>query len=311
MTGVQTCALPIWYDFVNNDADPLDDFGHGSHVAGIVASEDSTYKGVAPDAKIVAIKVLSASGSGSTSDVISGVEWCTSNAATYNISVITMSLGNSWRFSNYCDYASPESRSIDAAVGQGIFVSVASGNDYYGYAGSRPGISGPACVKNATSVGATDDSDSITSFTNRDVHLDLLAPGSGIIATDYSGGHISKSGTSMATPHVAGAAALLQQYSKEKYNKTLTPKEIEKRLKSTGKPINDTGGTGWVFPRIDVLSAIESKGAVSTIVGDKPFYTISSNPMTTGCLSHLEDGETCNQTWTVNATGGVGGTWEF
>ncbi|MCX8159001.1 MAG: S8 family serine peptidase, partial [Candidatus Pacearchaeota archaeon] len=85
-----TCKIINGYDFVNNDNDPKDDHGHGTHVTGIVAANGSL-NGVAPEAKIVAIKALDSSGNGYISDVIKGIEWCTNNASLFNISVISMS----------------------------------------------------------------------------------------------------------------------------------------------------------------------------------------------------------------------------
>src|SRR3989344_2573593 len=90
------------YDFVNNDNDPIDDNGHGTHVAGIVASTNDTVRGIAPDANIVAIKVLNSGGSGTSANLISGIDWCVNNASIFNISVITMSLGTSTLFTSYC-----------------------------------------------------------------------------------------------------------------------------------------------------------------------------------------------------------------
>jgi PGF-pre-PGF domain-containing protein len=299
------------YDFVNDDTDPMDDHGHGSHVAGIVASNDTTYAGVAPDANIVAIKALNVNGSGYTSDIMAGVDWCVGNATEYNISVISMSLGNGLRYATPCDDNSPYTTSIDAAVEKGIFVAVASGNDYYGNGTYSEGISSPACIKNSTSVGATNDTDNIASFTNRGRILDLLAPGHNINATEFNGTQVEHSGTSMATPHVSGLAALLQQYYKLKYNRSLTPSGIKHLLKYNGVNIFDYEGTGYNFTRVDALAATQAKGDIPTTIGAEPFYTISANPHNASCLTHLDDGESCNQTWVVNATGPGNSVWEF
>ncbi|MBI4739442.1 S8 family serine peptidase [Candidatus Woesearchaeota archaeon] len=303
----RSCSKVIGgYDFVNSDENPADDNSHGSHVAGIVASEDSTYKGVAPGANLVAIKVLNAAGSGSFSDVIAGIDWCVNNASRLNITVITMSLGDSGRQSAHCD-AHSSGPSILNAVANGIFVAIASGNDGYGLSsGNTAGISAPACVSNATSVGASSKADAITSYSNRGLLLDLLAPGgisgSSIVATSHTGGHTGKLGTSMATPHVAGAAALIQQHYREKFNQNASPLLIEHALKFNGVPLADAG-TGLTFTRINALDAVTSKGDISTVAGALPFYTISPNPGNASCLRNLAVNATCNVTWTVNATG--------
>ena len=142
------------YDYVNSDSDPMDDYGHGTHVAGIIAA-NGTLKGVAPDANIIAYKALDSSGIGSSSAVIAGIDWCVNNAATYNITIISMSLGGD-RYNSYCDNEADETGfrdSINAAVGNNITVLVATGND-----ADNTSISSPACIQNATRVGATYDS---------------------------------------------------------------------------------------------------------------------------------------------------------
>jgi subtilisin family serine protease len=290
------------YDFVNSDSDPVDDNGHGSHAAGIVASIDSTYRGVAPGAALVALKALGASGSGDSSDVIAGIDWCVSNSSRLNITVISMSLGDDSRQSAPC-VENSMAPAVKAALGQDIFVAAASGNDHYGESGmATSGLSAPACIPNVTSVGSTTKADAMASYTNRGLILDLLAPGDSITATNYGGAHTVKSGTSMATPHVAGAAALVRQYYLEKFDRDITPMNIEHALKFNGIAIPDSG-TGLTFTRIDALDAVTSKGDVSTVVGATPFYTISANPSDASCLQSLAVNSSCNITWVVNATG--------
>ncbi len=253
------------YDFVNNDADATDDNGHGTHVAGIIASQNSTYKGVSPGADLMAAKVLSASGSGSESNVIRGIEWCVDQLAD----VISISLGGGL-FSSYCD-SEADAMAVNNAVNKGSVVAIASGND-----GSTTSISAPACASKAISVGATYDAnvgsktwcftqacppsqrctdsttfaDKMVCFTNRNAILDVLTPGSITTSLNYLGGFTDKSGTSMATPHVSGVVALLLQK-----NPALGPSQVEAILKDTGVDIADSG-TGLIFPRIDVLTAI-------------------------------------------------------
>ncbi|MCK4429181.1 MAG: S8 family serine peptidase, partial [Candidatus Aenigmarchaeota archaeon] len=294
------------YDYSNNDAYPWDDHGHGSHCAGIIASQDSTYKGAAPDAKIVAIKVLDSQGGGWDSDVIAGIEWCTNNASEYNISVISMSLGVN--ISVYhtmpCDQDAMAD-SINNAVAANITVVISSGNDGMGQ-GTYQGISTPACVSNAISVGATNDADAIAGFTNRALILDILAPGVNIMSTKHTGTHVNMDGTSMAAPHVAGVAALLQQVSKLKYNRTLTPNEVRNKLKYNGASIKDTSGTNLTFTRVDALDAVDAKGIVPMGSGE-PFYTTTQNPSNS---FDLADNKTHNMTWEVNATGDLD-TYKF
>jgi PGF-pre-PGF domain-containing protein len=261
------------YDFVNNDNDPIDDNGHGTHVAGTIAA-NGNLKGVAPDANIIAIKVLNASGFGSTIDVLAGIDWCVSNASIYNITVISMSLGGDL-YTSYCDdelLEIPFRDAINAAVARNITVVVATGND-----ANYTAISSPACIKNATRVGATYDSnigslitwgdppictdtttstDKITCFTNRGANFPdiLLAPGALTNSTYLSNGYEELGGTSMATPHVSGLIALLNQEYRAIYGTNPTPDYLFHVLNSTGVPIYDNA-TGMTYYRVDALTA--------------------------------------------------------
>src|SRR3989338_6267620 len=214
------CAKVVGgHDYVNNDNDPYDDQAHGTHVSGIAASEDATYRGVAPGARIVSIKVLNTAGSGSSSDVIAGIDWCTSNASRLNISVISMSIGeNGFRVNENCD-TEAETASINNAVLNNLIVVAAAGNDGY-----TDGITTPACITNSTSVGGTNDADAFSY--DRGFRLDLAAPGVSVTAPWITGGTNLQSGTSMATPHVAGAAAIIQEIFRLKHNRTITPGDL-------------------------------------------------------------------------------------
>ncbi|MCK4555190.1 MAG: S8 family serine peptidase, partial [Candidatus Aenigmarchaeota archaeon] len=203
------------YDFVNDDNDPMDDHGHGTHVAATAAGNGSL-KGVAPGARLLAYKVLNAYGSGSTSGVIAGIERAVNDSAD----IISMSLGSS---GNPDD---PASVAVDNAVDAGVVVVVAAGNSGP-YAQT---IMSPGTARNAITVGATDDSDVIADFSSRGpvvwgnssiIKPDVVAPGVEICAAQYGSAwsdslcidneHVSISGTSMATPHVAGLSALMLQ----------------------------------------------------------------------------------------------------
>jgi len=286
------------YDFVNDDADPWDDNGHGSHCAGIVASEDGVYKGVAPDANIVAVKVMGSSGIGTESDVIAGVDWCVYHAEEFNITVISMSLGDeAKKWQNYCDNE-PLAKAINYANDLGITVAVAAGNN-----GWDDGITNPSCASGAATVSSISKNDLTIDF-NRCNLTDALAPGVSIYATNYAGGHISKSGTSMATPHVAGAAALLNQYYNLYDGLNFHTEQIEQVLKSSGVSKYDSG-SGLNFSRIDVIAALNEpipKGIISTEINATPFYTLDSNPNTTSITA----GNFKLITWTVNSTGDYG-----
>lgn len=241
---------------LDEDNNAMDDNGHGTHCAGIVASTNTTYRGVAYGADLMAVKVLDSSGSGYESDVIAGINWCSAQ----NPDVISISLGGGL-FSSYCD-SEADAEAVNNAVDAGAVVSVASGND-----ASTTAISAPACASKAISVGdvydadvggiawsactdSTTYADKIVCHSNRNNILDLLAPGALIMSTVLNNDFDEYGGTSMAAPHVSGAAALLLEA-----NPTLTPAEIESILKNTGVDIYDSG-SGLTFPRIDVLAAV-------------------------------------------------------
>lgn len=204
------CKVAGGYDFYNNDADPFDDNGHGTHVAGIIGA-NGTIKGVAPEATLLAYKVLGQDGSGWASAIIAALEVAANPdgdpMTDDGAHVINMSLGGG---GNPDD---PLSQAVDQAVQQGSVVVVAAGN-----AGGYATIGSPGSARRAITVAASTKYDARANFSSRgpipgywDVAKpDLIAPGAAIASTTPSG-YQSWSGTSMAAPHVAGAAALLRQ----------------------------------------------------------------------------------------------------
>ncbi|GAQ56190.1 S8 family peptidase [Streptomyces acidiscabies] len=180
------------YDAVDGDTTAADGNGHGTHVATTIAG--STY-GVAKKAKIVAVRVLDNSGSGTTAGVIAGVDWVTANHS--GPSVANLSLGGG------------ASASLDTAVrnsiASGVTYAIAAGNSNVDASSSSP-----ARVTEAITVGATTNTDARASYSNYGSVLDIFAPGSSITAGWYTSDTATNtiSGTSMATPHVAGAAAV-------------------------------------------------------------------------------------------------------
>src|SRR3989338_571586 len=255
------------YDINGNDDDPLDDHGHGTYIAGVI-SANGTIRGIAPNSKLVAIKDSDSSGGGTMADLISGVEWCVNNASKFNISVISISSGcTSAVYSSHCDNLplcnnDQLSNVVGLATRNNISVVAASGND-----GNSTYIASPACITNVTAVGATDKSDNVASYSSRNSITDLFAPGSSITTTNKGGGPISNlDGTSLSTPHVSAAFALIHQYFKLTENKAVMPNETQRYLNDTGKLIVDTGGSNLQFSRINIFAAIASLDTLSPAI---------------------------------------------
>ncbi|WP_232796970.1 S8 family peptidase [Blastococcus atacamensis] len=194
--------------------------GHGTHVAGTIGG--TTY-GVAKSVSLVAVRVLNCSGSGTNAGVIAGIDWVTAHHVAGTPAVANMSLGGG------------ASTAIDTAVansiGDGVSYAVAAGN---GNQGGKPQDAcnySPARVPGALTVGATDRNDAPASFSNYGPCVDLFAPGVGITSDWYTGGTNTISGTSMATPHVAGVAAVYLQTVP-----TATPTEVSAELHRNASP---------------------------------------------------------------------------
>lgn len=224
------------------------DCNHGTHVAGIAAGSSDSIAGVGRGASIISIMTASHN-PGSTrvqhfiSDIVSALNHAYNLRMTYSIAAVNMSLGGGG-YSNFCDGSFG---SIQAAVlnlrGARIPTVIATGNN--GYANL---ISAPACVSAAISVGATTNADAIASFSNRHPMMTVFAPGVNVYSSVLGGTYGTMSGTSMATPHVAGAAAVLKQAKP-----SMTVSEFKYALENTGPGIAIAGATER---RLDVLAAL-------------------------------------------------------
>ena len=260
---------------------------HGTHVAGIVAGKGSSFSGIAPEANIMAIQVFSqfdASSCGGspcvlayTSDLISGLEHVYSQRNNYNIAAVNMSLGGG-SYTATCD-DSPLKDAIDLLKSANIATVVASGNNGYTTA-----MSFPACISTAISIGATTKTDAIASYSNSASFLDLLAPGSSIQSSVPGAAYAYMSGTSMATPHVAGAFAALRSI---KPNATID--EILNTLKLTGKNIIDTRNN-ITKPRIQLDAALLAMKSDDDFDGDGKEDIVWRNTASGNNQLYLMDG---------------------
>ncbi|MBA3534008.1 MAG: S8 family serine peptidase [Ardenticatenales bacterium] len=214
--------------------------GHGTHVAGTIGALDNTIGvvGVAPGARLWGVRVLNDRGSGTTSSVICGIDWVASQAAT--IEVANMSLGGAGS-DNACGGSDAEHNAICNAVNAGITFVVAAGNENTDAANSTPAafdevitVSALADFNGLAGGGAastcrTDQDDSRADFSNYGADVDIMAPGVCINSTWMGGGYNTISGTSMASPHVAGAAALYKAN-----NPGASPTQVKSALQISG-----------------------------------------------------------------------------
>ncbi len=214
--------------------------GHGTHVAGTIGARDdaASVVGMAPGVALTGVKVLGCSGSGSTSTVIKGVDWVTANAV--KPAVANMSLGGG--VSTMLDNA------IVRSVNSGVVYAIAAGNSAVDACTQSPARVGRT-LAGAITVAATDSADAEASFSNYGSCVDTWAPGVSILSTYLNGGLAIASGTSMASPHAAGAAALyLSRYSR------VGPSAVEAAIKQNAVAPGTVSKNGQAITRLDVLS---------------------------------------------------------
>jgi hypothetical protein len=260
------------YDFVNNDSDPMDDNGHGTHVAGIVAADLDTVKGVAPRATLYAYKALNAAGNGLESDIIAAIERAVDpnedGDDSDRLDVVNMSFGT-----NGGSPTDPSSVAVDNASRLGVVFCVAAGNsggtppvegeeNNYFYDGAAT-ISSPGTAELAITVGASDSSDARAFFSSKgpnrisfSIKPEVLAPGVAITSTYLSSGYATLSGTSMSTPMVTGVAALIKSVHPGWYP-ALIKSAIVNTARNLGLGANLQGGG-----RVRALQAVAAKTLV-------------------------------------------------
>lgn len=289
-TGVQSThpefagRLVAGCDFVNRDTLPEDDQGHGTHVAGIAAAAGNNGSGIAGiswGARIMALKALDANGSGTYQQIAQAIVYAADNGAK----VVNLSLGGS-------EPSAVLEDAVNYAVAQGAVVVAAAGNS----GTNSPNY--PAAYAAAIAVAATDSSNVRASFSNYGSYVDLSAPGVSILSTFLSSAYSSKSGTSMAAPHVAGAAALLMGYS----NAFTTPAQVRAALETSALDLGTSGRDNYYgYGLVQLRSAMQFNAASAL-----PTVTAAATVAAPGYV--LARSDTCparaTYAW-VDATGGT------
>lgn len=278
-TGIQRthpdldAKIVAGYDFVENDTAPDDGNGHGTHVAGTSAAETNNATGGAgtcPECKLMPVRVLDNNGSGTLENVANGIIWAADNGAK----VINMSLGAT-------SGATTLQNAVDYAWNKGVFLACAAGN-----AGTSAAHY-PAYYSNCFAVASTTSTDAKSSFSTYGTWVEVAAPGSDIYSTWTGSGYNTISGTSMATPHVAGLAGLLASQG-------LTNAQIRDRIMTTADQISGTG-TYWTGGRINAYRAVTG--------GSEPPPPPPPPPPGGNVIAN-GDFESGNTSWTQSSTGG-------
>ncbi len=266
-------------DFTSADNDPIDRQGHGTHVSGTIGALTNNSAGVAGinwDVRLMIVQVLGDSGSGATSGIVRGIEWAANNGAK----VINMSLGGQ----GSC--TSTYQNAVNTAMSKGTIVVVAAGNDHMDAAYFTP-----ASCNGVVTVGATDSSDRRASFSNYGSTVEIAAPGAGIYSTYKGSTYASLSGTSMASPHVAGVVALLLSQKP-----SLTRDQVVSCLQRNGDPtdanisgkrinmkrmLEDPACSGTTSPSPSLTPTVTPTAGATPPPGSSPTPTITIGPTAT------------------------------
>ena len=257
------------YDFINGDSDPMDDHFHGSHCAGTIGAKGDNGKGVAGvnwNVSLLPVKVLDSYGSGTLAAVAAGMNY----AVKRGVKIMSMSLGTS-------GYSSTLENAIISAKNAGVLVVAAAGNSSQN-TDISPNYPSASAQDNVLAVAASNSTDTLAYFSNwGPTSVDLAAPGESILSTYLGGQYAYASGTSMATPHVAGMAALLLAV-----DPTLTYGQIKSILIGTVDPLSSMTGKMISGGRANLYKAVlKAQEGQSTPTPVPPTATPTSTPIPT------------------------------
>ena len=256
------------WDFTEeNDANPYDDGGagsHGTHVAGIIGSTHSVHTGVAPGVDLVALRVFNDAGQGNFAWVEQALQWVHTNRHAFAnpITTVNLSIGSNWNADTVPDWSTMEDE-LAQLKNDGIFISVSAGNAFSRY--DTTGLSYPAASSYVVPVASVDDNGRLSSFSQRNSRV-IAAPGRGIVSTvpDYRGNlngrtddFLSYSGTSMAAPYVAGASVLVRQALEFVGHTSVTQDTIYNHLRNTADTVFDAV-TGLNYARLNIDRALDA-----------------------------------------------------
>jgi hypothetical protein len=247
------------YDFYDNDADPMDTAGHGTHVASLIAGNEyvvngNKYQGIAPGANIVALRVTDGVNGASDAMLENALQWVLANRQRLNIVAVNVSLGYGHFNTDNVAVNPTFGDELKQLADVGVPAIAAAGNQTIS---NGPGMLYPAADPNVIAVGGVDRFDTIQEFSARSAKTEVFAPAKEVVAASLGGNFATLEGTSFAAPWVAGTVALMKQA-----DPSMTFKDIVSALRVSGKDNKDGDTefgttTGLTFPRLDVFSAVK------------------------------------------------------
>jgi subtilisin family serine protease len=278
------------WDFAENDANPYDDAPkgfHGTHVAGIVGADSSTYPGLASGVDLVALRVFDDNGNGQFLWIEQALQWVVQHRNDFEnpITTVNLSVGANWNSDNVPSWANLEEE-LAALKNAGVVITVSAGNSFTSY--NAPGVSYPAASPYVIAAASVDANGNISSFSQRNQKV-LAAPGQSIVSTvpdslysrdGVTNDYASATGTSTAAPYVAGASVLVRQAMQQAGYTTINEDTIYNVLRSTADSVYDSI-TKASYARINLRRAIDSiQASTPASWGNVDFVTMTGRQAT-------------------------------